>query len=54
MSPQRMLVLALSAFLLLFQNTLSRGQNTKGGAVSVSAEDRKFLLDAAQHGLHEV
>jgi putative membrane protein len=54
MSPQRMLVLAFSACLLLFQNTLSRAQNSKGGAVTVSAEDRKFLVDAAQNGLHEV
>jgi len=54
MSPQRMVFLAFSVCALLFQNNLSRGQNTNGGAVTVSAEDRKFLLDAAQNGLHEV
>ena len=40
--------------LLLLQNHVSRAQNSNGGAVAVSAEDRKFLLDAAQSGLHEV
>ncbi len=54
MSPQRMVLLAFSGCLLLFQNNLSRAQNPSGGAGAVSAADRKFLLDAAQHGLHEV
>jgi hypothetical protein len=54
MSPYRMLVLGLSGLLLLLQNSLSRAQNTSGGAAPLSAEDRKFLLDAAQSGLHEV
>jgi putative membrane protein len=54
MPPQRMVLLAFSGWLLLFQNTLSHGQNPSGGAVTVSPEDRKFLLDAAQNGQHEV
>jgi putative membrane protein len=53
MSPYRMMVLGLFGLLLL-QNYVSRAQNSNGGAVAVSAEDRKFLLDAAQSGLHEV
>lgn len=54
MLPYRMLVLALPGLLLLLSNDLSRAQSTKGGAVAVSAEDRKFILDAEQSGLHEV
>ena len=54
MSPYRMIVLGLSGLLLLLQNDVSRAQSTSGGAVAVSAEDRKFILDTAQSGLHEV
>ena len=53
MSPYRMTVLGLYGLLLLLQNGV-RAQNTSGGAVTVSAEDRKFILDAAQSGFHEV
>ena len=53
MSPYRMTVLGLCGLLLL-QNNVSRAQNSGGGAVTVSAKDRKFLLDAAQSGRHEV
>lgn len=51
---QRVVVLALSGSVLLLQSDLGRGQTPSGGAVAVSAEDRKFILDAAQSGLHEV
>jgi putative membrane protein len=54
MSPYRRLVLAFSTCFLLFQNDLSRGQNPVGGAGTISVEDRKFILDAAQSGFHEV
>jgi len=54
MSPYRMMVLGLSGLLLLLQNDVSRAQSSSGGAVTVSAADRKFILDAAQSGLHEV
>jgi putative membrane protein len=54
MSPNRMAVLGLSGLLLLLQNDVSRAQNTSGGAVAISAADRKFLVDVAQSGLHEV
>ena len=54
MSTQRVVVLAFGACVLLLQNNLSRGQTPSGSVVNVSAEDRKFILDAAQSGLHEV
>jgi putative membrane protein len=54
MSPDRMMILAVGGCALLLQSELSRGQNPVGGAVAVSAEDRKFILDAAQSELHEV
>jgi putative membrane protein len=54
MSPYRITVLGLSGLLLLLPYGISRAQNISGGAVTVSAEDRKFILDAAQSGLHEV
>src|SRR5579862_1662610 len=54
MWPYRMGVLGLCGLLLLLQNGVSQAQNTSGGAVTVSAEDRKFILDAAQSGFHEV
>jgi len=55
MSPSRMIVLALvGGGVLLVQSESTRGQNSAGGAVSVSAEDRKFVLDAAQSEVHEV
>ncbi len=54
MSPYRLMVLAFGGCLLLLQSNLSRAQNPSGGAVTVSADDRKFILEAAQSGLHEV
>jgi len=54
MSPNRMVVLGLSGLLLLLQNDVSRAQSTSGGAAAISAADRKFILDAAQSGFHEV
>jgi putative membrane protein len=55
MSADRMMVLALvGGCVLLLQSEASRGQNPAGGAVAVSTEDRKFILDAAQSELHEV
>jgi len=54
MSLQRVVILALSGCVLLLQNDLSRAQTPSGGAVAASAEDRKFILDAALSGLHEV
>jgi predicted outer membrane protein len=54
MSPYRMMILALGGCLPLLQSDLSWGQNPVGGAVTVSTEDRKFIMDAAQSGLHEV
>src|ERR1700681_3198674 len=53
MSPYKM-ILALGGFVLLLQSDLSRGQNPIGGAVTVSTEDRKFIVDAALSGRHEV
>jgi putative membrane protein len=54
MSPYRMMIVALAGCVPLLQSDLSWGQNPGGGAVTVSTEDRKFILDAAQSGLHEV
>ena len=54
MSPYRMMIVAVGACVLLLQSDSSLGQKPSGGAVTVSAEDRKFILDAAQSGLHEV
>jgi putative membrane protein len=54
MSPYRMIALAFSGCLLFLLSNSSRAQNPSGGAVAVSAEDRKFLMDAAQSGYHEV
>ena len=52
MLPYRTMIVALA--LPLLQSDLGRGQNPVGGAVTVSTEDRKFILEAAQSGLHEV
>src|SRR5271165_6946836 len=54
-SAYRVLIcLRSSAFVLLLQSSLSRGQAPTAGAVAVSAQDRKFILDAASSGFHEV
>ena len=49
-----LICLPSAACVLLLQSGLSRGQAPTSGAVVVSAEDRKFLLDAASSGFHEV
>jgi len=53
MSLHRVIGLAFAVWVLLLHGDLSRGQNPAAN-VNVSAEDRKFILDAAQSGLHEV
>ena len=53
MSPYRTTVLGLCGLLLMLQNGV-RAQNASGGAVTVSAADRKFIVDAARSGFHEV
>jgi putative membrane protein len=54
MSPKRTILLTLGVCLLLLQNTPIRGQNASGGNAVLSANDRNFILSAAQSGLHEV
>jgi putative membrane protein len=54
MSIQRVVLLVFSGCVLLLQNDLSWGQTAKGSAPTVSAGDRKFIVDVAQSGLHEV
>jgi putative membrane protein len=49
-----MMILALVSFLLLLQSNAIRGQNPSGSAGAISAEDRSFILNAEQSGLHEV
>jgi putative membrane protein len=53
MSPYRMMVLTCGGILLV-QGDLSRAQIPARDAGAVSPDDHKFLLDAAQSGLHEV
>jgi putative membrane protein len=49
-----LICLPTAVCVLLLQSSLSRGQAPTAGAVAVSAEDRKFILDAASSGFHEV
>ena len=50
----RTMILASGCLGLLLIGNSGKAQNPSGGAVTASAEDRKFLLDAAQSGRHEV
>jgi putative membrane protein len=54
MLPYRLAVLGVGGMALFLQSDFSQAQNPVGGAVTASAEDRQFILDAAQSGLHEV
>jgi len=54
MSRYRTTILGFCGLLFLLQNDLSRAQNASAGAVSISAAERQFILDAAQSGSHEV
>ena len=54
MSTCPLVLLALSGSLMALQTDLTRARNPKGGAVTVSAEDRSFIQYAARSGYHEV
>jgi len=54
MSRRSLIILGFTVCLLLPVGSLSRAQDAKGGPVSVSAQDGKFVLDAAISGYHEV
>jgi putative membrane protein len=54
MTLNRVICLTLSGCLLVLLSDVSRAQTPGSGAATISAEDRKFILDAAQSGRHEV
>ena len=54
MSHHRMIVLAFAGYLSLLPNGPIQGQNASSGNSLISADDRNFILNAEQSGLHEV
>ena len=54
MSHHRMILVTLGGFLLLIHSAPVRAQNASSGNGALSADDRNFIVNAQQNGLHEV
>jgi len=54
MSHARTMILMFGAYLLLLLTSPSRAQNANSGNGTLSTDDRNFILNAEQSGVHEV